>query len=299
MFHNNIKLKGFVLLVQEIAKPEKDFPASLAAIPGKLSKIYYIGDEFMELCSHPCVAIVGSRKVSPYGRAVTEKLAADLAKQGIVIISGLALGVDSIAHEAALSVGGKTIAVLASGLDKITPSSHTALAHQIVKGGGAIISEYPEGTGALKPFFVARNRIISGLSQAVVITEAAVKSGSLHTANFALEQGREVMAVPGNITSPLSAGTNMLIKTGATPILSAQDVLEGLGLAPIEITQQSLLGNNDQESTILQLIGKGTSDSETLLNLSMLTLPVFSQTLTLLEITGRIKPMGPSNWLLT
>lgn len=286
------------MTIKQIRLNDENFPNNLAQIPKPPAKLYYIGDELTDLCQLPCVAIVGSRKVTSYGRAVTEKIAAELAGQGIVIVSGLALGVDSIAHEAALAAGGKTIAVLAGGLDQISPSSHTGLARRIIEKGGALISEYPAGYESLKHNFIARNWIISGLSKGVLITEAAERSGSLHTANFALEQGREVMAVPGNITSPLSVGTNMLIRTGATPIFNSEDVLSALGFHTLEPAQQNLLGNSNQETVILGLLGDGVNDGESLLSLSRLDPSIFNQTLTLLEITGRIKPMGSNGWLL-
>ena len=179
--------------------------------------LYFAGINPNELLSNPVVAIVGSRKMSPYGRAVTEMLTNDLVRAGVVVISGLALGVDSAAHRAVLASGGITIAVLAGGLDVIYPNSHAALAESIVQTGGTLLSEYPAGMPALKHTFIGRNRIIAALSDAVLIPEAAINSGSLHTAAFALDMGIPVLAVPGPITSQLSAGTNQLIKTGAVP----------------------------------------------------------------------------------
>ncbi|QQS20433.1 DNA-protecting protein DprA [Candidatus Saccharibacteria bacterium] len=192
-------------------------------------ELYYIGCEPDEWLSRPRVAIVGSRGITPYGKIVTSQLAGDLAAKGISIVSGLALGVDATAHEAALKTGGLHIAVLANGLDKIYPASNTQLARQILETGGVIISEYPEGMPSLKQNFVARNRIVAGLSNALLITEAAEKSGTLHTARFAMEQGRDVLVVPGNITSPNSVGCNNLIKSGAIPVSSVDDVLFALG----------------------------------------------------------------------
>jgi DNA processing protein len=241
--------------------------------------------------------VVGSRGLTPYGKTITDQLAGEAAGKGIVIVSGMALGVDGIAHRAALQTGGKTIAVLANGLDRMYPSSHRGLAKQILEQGGAIISEYPEGTDPRREHFIARNRIVSGLSSAVLITEAAAKSGTLHTAQFALEQGREVMCVPGNITSPLSAGTNQLIKAGAMPVTTGQDIIQFFGIEE-GITQQSLVGASQEEQVILDLLAQGIADSAELLALSELDAAGFNQALTMLEITGRIKPLGAGRWTL-
>lgn len=245
----------------------------------------------------PRLAIVGSRRVSPYGRAVTLQLAGEAAKQGIVIVSGLAIGVDGLAHRAALEAGGATMAILPSGLDAVYPYSHRQLADDIVNQGGALITEYPPGTITYPSNFVARNRIVSAISDAVLITEATAKSGTIHTANFALDQGIPVLAVPGNITSKLSEGTNNLIKCGATPVTSLKDILNALNLAPIK--QAALpLGDNPAETALLQLIHAGTSDGGALLGASQLDPAQFNQTLTMLELTGKVRPLGAGHWAI-
>lgn len=280
--------------VQQLAVTDSDYPESLRASGKAPAVIYYIGN-LPELLKYPRLAIVGARKVTPYGRAVTHQLAYEAAAQGIVIVSGLAFGVDALAHNAALQAHGGTIAVLASGIDVITPSSHHQLAQDIVQGGGAIISEYPIGSPVYRGNFVARNRIVSGISDGVLITEAAAKSGSIHTANFALDQGRTVMAVPGNITSQMSEGTNLLIKSGATPVTSVRDILIALGHNPAASTQQPVAAN-PQEAVILDGIVQGTSDIGELQLISGLEPAVFNQTLTMLEITGKIRPLGAGHW---
>jgi DNA processing protein len=179
----------------------------------------------------PAVAIVGSRAASPYGLAVAERLAADLAACGLTIISGLARGVDSAAHRGALSAGGVTVAVLGSGVDVIYPPEHAPLASAI-DAAGAVISELVPGTRPLPWFFPLRNRIISGLSRAVVVIEASEKSGSLITARCALDQGRDVLAVPGNVLSGRNRGAHALLRDGAKIVESADDILEELGMAP-------------------------------------------------------------------
>lgn len=244
----------------------------------------------------PRVAIVGSRKVTTYGREVTRTLAADLARAGVVVISGLAIGVDSIAHTAALEAGGLTLAVLPGGLSQIYPASHTHLAARIVSQGGALVSEYDSNVHPQKWFFVERNRLVSGLAQALLVTEAAEKSGTLHTANFALDQGRDVLAVPGNITSPLSRGTNNLIKIGATPVASAADILNVLGIAGSK--KSAPHSNNPHEQTIIDLIFSGVRDGAQLLQESKMSVQQFSQTLTMLEIQGIVQALGNNQWQL-
>lgn len=247
--------------------------------------------------SRPRVAIVGSRKVTAYGRAVTSQLAGELARAGVVVISGLAYGIDSIAHQAALDAGGLTVAVLAGGLDDIYPRAHYNLAAQIVAQGGALISEYPQGTENYKQHFIERNRIVSGLSQAVLITEAATKSGTLHTASFALDQGRDVLAVPGNITSMQSVGTNRLIKTGAAPITCIEDVFRALDLqSPGKRLRPR--GGTPTEQIIIDLLARGITDAAALLETSELEVTPFNQALTMLEISGKIRSLGANKWSL-
>lgn len=191
-----------------------------------VANLYWRGRDFRGLIEKPSVAIVGSRHPSDYGIYVTEMLSRDLSRAGVTIISGLALGIDSIAHREVVNNGGHTIAVLPVGLDRIYPTRHRELADDILKCGGALISEYPDRSGPpMKYQFIARNRIIAGLADLVLVTEATERSGSLHTAYFGLNLGSDVLAVPGNINSPLSAGTNRLIQKGAVPVLSSQDVL--------------------------------------------------------------------------
>jgi DNA processing protein len=188
--------------------------------------------------SAPCVAVVGSRAASPYGLTVSAQLAGDLAACGLVVVSGLARGIDSAAHRGALADGGVTVAVLGSGADVIYPAEHAALARDIEKDG-AVISELVPGTPPLPMFFPRRNRIISGLSRAVVVIEASDKSGSLITARCALEQGRDVLAVPGNVLSGRNRGAHGLLRDGARIVESADDILEELGMADPRVTRNA------------------------------------------------------------
>ncbi len=277
--------------------PEKQKYLQRVSTIDKVPKsLYFIGK--LPETEVKSVAIVGSRKPTPYGREVAERLAYDLAKSGIIIVSGLALGIDGIAHRAALEAKGMTIAVLANGLDAIYPSSHRDLAKKIIENGGALISEYAPGTPALPHQFLERNRIVSGLADAVVVVEAATRSGTLSTAAHALSQGREVFAVPGNITSPLSAGCNNLIKQGATPVTGSEDILEIIAPQQ-EIAQTRLtLGDTPEEVVILQLLQNGVRDGEEVLIKSGLEAITFNQTLTMLEIKGQIKALGANQWTL-
>ncbi len=258
--------------------------------------VYFIGDLPSE--RRPTVAIVGTRKPTAYGKEVTYQLAYDLAQKGIIIVSGLALGVDGIAHRAALDAGGTTIAVLACGLDHLYPASHRNLANEIIKNGGAIISEYEPDVQARDFHFLARNRIVSGLSDAVIVTEAAARSGTLTTVNHALEQGREVFVVPGNITSPLSAGCNALIKQGAAPITSAEDVIEIIAPDLLNLQQSLALGNNPQETKIIQLIQSGIRDGDLLQQQSGINASEFAQALSMMEIAGLVRALGGNQWTL-
>lgn len=283
--------------VNKLTVKDSAFPEQLKQIASPPKALYLLGDASL-MHATARLSIIGSRKVSPYGKSVTYNLSKESAGQGVVIISGLALGVDSIAHQAALDAGGKTIAVLPCGLDRIYPSSHTNLAREILQKGGLLVTEYPEGTTTFKQNFIARNRLVSGLADAVLVTEAAQKSGSLHTVNFALNQGKTVMAVPGPITSQLSVGTNNLIKSGAVPITESADIFEALGLTGMEKPTVPL-AQNEFEATILELLVSGISDGSELLAKSDFDAAQFNQTLTMLEITGKIRPLGAGHWGIT
>ncbi|MFN8187018.1 MAG: DNA-processing protein DprA [Gaiellales bacterium] len=204
------------------------YPELLASIYDPPSRLYLRGAG-RALLHGPCVALVGARACSPYGRQVARLLGRELAAAGVVVVSGLARGVDAEAHRGALEAGGSTLAVLGCGIDRDYPASHADLARRIAETG-LIVSEYPPGVPPAPWQFPARNRIIAGLSRVVVVVEARDRSGALITADFALEEGRDVLAVPGPITSSLSNGTNELLRIGAAPLLSAEDALEALGI---------------------------------------------------------------------
>lgn len=211
---------------------DEDYPVSLKNIYDPPAVLYYKGNKRL-LNYSKIIAIIGCRYCSKYGENVSKKFSNDLVHAGICIISGMAKGIDSASHIEALKQKGKTIAVLGSGLDRVYPKENIKLYNEIIKNEGLIISEYVIGTNANKMNFPARNRIISGLSDGVIVVEAKEKSGTLITVDFALEQGKDVFVVPGNITSDNSFGTNELIKQGARCVTSAEDVIEGLNLTNI------------------------------------------------------------------
>lgn len=212
-----------------LRRRDSKFPPLLRQLHDPPAQLYVRGGS-PELLGLPAVAIVGSRSCSSYGAQVARRLGRELGSAGVVVVSGLARGVDGEAHRGALEGGGKTIAVLGCGIDRDYPRRHAELAARITAGSGGIVSEYPPGTEPAPWRFPARNRIVAGLSIATVVVEARARSGALITADFALELGREVFAVPGEITSGLSAGSNDLLRQGATPMLGVADVLEALGM---------------------------------------------------------------------
>jgi len=214
------------MIIEEICMESEDYPEQLRNIYDLPVKLYVLGNK--ELLKQKSIAIVGSRDATEYGKKVALQFSKELSDCGINIISGLALGIDTCAHLGTLYQDciGKTIAVLGSGLDEIYPKQNIKLAKQIIKSGGCIITEYPLGTKPEKMNFPQRNRIISGLSRGVLVVEASEKSGSLITTDFALEQGREVFAVPGNILSETSVGSNNLIKQGAKLVTNYEEILE-------------------------------------------------------------------------
>ena len=259
-------------------------------------KLHYVGT--LPSTRIPTVAIVGTRKPTRYGQEVTYKIAYELAQAGLVVVSGLALGVDAIAHRAALEAGGKTIAVLANGLPDIRPATNRQLGENIIKKGGAIISEYDELVSARSYQFLERNRIVSGLSDAVIITEAASRSGTLSTAARALEQGKDVFVVPGNITSPLSAGCNALLRQGATPLIDPADVLEQIAPDKVEPQTSLALGSTPTEQTILQILQSGVRDGDELQQKAGINSSDLATALTMLEIAGSVRGLGGNQWTL-
>lgn len=282
--------------INKISPPEHPYTEELQYHPNPPSKLFYRGE--LPSSRTPTVAIVGTRKPTIYGREIAKKIANEVASRGGIVVSGMALGIDGIAHNAAIEAGGITLAVLANGVDKLYPTSHRGLGEKILKTGGAILSEYEPGIPALPYRFLERNRIVSGLADAVVVVEAAARSGTLSTASHALNQGKEVFAVPGNITSPLSAGCNKLIKQGAQPLTEVQDLIDFLFPKQQTSKQISLLkGDTPAENKILELLASGVSNGEELLKKSGLNPSNFNQSITMLEIKDLISG-DANNWNL-
>lgn len=283
--------------INRVSPDEHEFLQMVGSIALKSKIVYFVGS--LPTGRRPVVAIVGTRKPTSYGKEVTFNLAYKLAQKGIIIVSGLAFGIDAIAHKAALEAGGTTIAVLANGLDTVYPASHQKLANDIIQSGGALISEYPPGTPARDFQFLARNRIISGIADAVIVTEAAARSGTLSTVAHALGQNKEVFAVPGSITSPLSVGPNRLIQQGASPVLAVEDILQIIAPDLVEPQTTLNLGTNPMEILLIDLLKSGIRDGDTLQQSSQLTPSDFAQTLTMLEIQGLIRGLGANQWTVT
>ncbi len=286
--------------INRIRPDEHNFTQRLASIANPPKSLCFMGT--LPTSGAPVVAIVGSRKPSAYGREVTEQLASDLAKAGCIIVSGLALGIDGIAQKAALEAGGTVIGVIPNELPDISPQTNYKLAMNIIENGGAILSEWKKGDGKIvnRWSFLERNRLVSGLADAVIIIEAAERSGTLNTAAHALSQGRDVFAVPGNITSPLSAGCNALLKQGAYPATEAKDILQIIAPEQLKKPDQNQLplGSSPEETIIINLIASGVRSGDQLQQQSGLSVSNFSTALTMLEINGVIKPLGANNWML-
>lgn len=282
--------------INKISPDRNKFTQILTNIAVMPNTLHYIGSLPAERV--PSIAIVGTRRPTAYGTEVTIKFARELAKRGIVIISGMALGVDGIAHRAALEVDGTTIAVQANGLSKLYPRSHDQLGQAIVAKGGAIISEYEPEVPARDFQFLQRNRIVSGLSDGVLITEASARSGTLNTARHALEQGKEVFVIPGNITSPSSSGCNALLRQGATPVTCVEDILEVI--APQLLRPQTILalGDNPLQTKIIQLLQSGIRDGDEIQRVAEVDAREFATELTTMELNGQIHALGANQWTL-
>ena len=271
--------------IGRLRRRDAGFPALLAAIHDPPRSLYLRGAGEGSLLERPAVAIVGARACSSYGRSVARSLARDLAAAGVVVVSGMARGVDGEAHRGALDTGGITVAVLGCGIDRDYPAAHADLARRICERG-LVVSEYEPGIEPAPWRFPARNRIIAGMSRATVVVEARERSGALITADFALEEGREVLAVPGEITSALSAGTNALIRLGATPVTGSRDVLEALGIEPAEATAAAPLGA--AAASLLERLRDGALTADELVRAVELDTAQASAALIELELAGRI-----------
>lgn len=307
---NLLRVRRQLDLDAEMAKIEKagarlltladdDYPALLKKIPDAPTVLYVRG-QLVPADDH-ALSIVGTRRATSYGRDAAYHFAKQLAAQDITIISGLAHGVDSAAHRGALDGGGRTLAVLGCGIDRIYPADNQKLADDILRHG-AIISEFPVGTPPDGRNFPRRNRIISGLALGVLVVEAPEKSGALITTTTAAEQGREVFAVPGNIFNPMSGGTNRLIQDGAKLVMAVEDILEELNIthqnAQASTITERIVPANDTEKSLLQLLGADPIHVDDLTRLCGLPVSIVNSTLTILELKGLARMVGHMQYCL-
>jgi DNA processing protein len=246
------------------------------------------------------LSVVGSRRYTAYGKRCVETFVPELASAGLVIASGMALGIDGLAHRAALSVQGRTVAILGGGVDEaaLYPREHLALAHQIMENGGGVVSEHPPGTEARKEHFPRRNRLIASYSQATLVVEANLRSGSLITARLAMEEGREVLAVPGPIWNEASRGTNQLLKGGARPCLAASDVLETIAFERPELLLRARaeLPLDPEEETLLACLSEPLHVDQIAERLGLDAAATASR-IAVMELKGLIKPTGGQMWV--
>lgn len=282
--------------IQVVTWEDESYPRLLKEIDQPPPVLYVRGTLVPE--DEWAVAVVGTRRVTPYGRQAAEEIAGTLAASGITVVSGLAIGTDTIAHQSALRSGGRTLAVLGSGVDHIYPPSNRRLAEEVI-ANGAVISDYPPGTGPDAANFPPRNRIISGLSRSVVVIEAGDTSGALITANFALEQGRDVFAVPGSIYAPQSKGTNRLVQQGAAPLLNPQDVLAALNMSMVveHKAARAVLPSDPIEAAILAALGREPCHIDDVQLKTALPVAQVSAALTMMELKGLVRQVGGMQYI--
>lgn len=293
------------LSIQVLTLEDKDYPERLKKIDDS-PYIIYAGNSQESIKSgkstkgikemtEVAVAVIGTRKMTSYGKEVTERLVTGLVKNGVVVVSGLALGIDSVAHKAAIESGGQTIAVLGNGLDSIYPPRNKQLGEMLIKSGrGILVSEYPLGYPAMPQNFPNRNRIISGLSLGVLVIEGARQSGTLLTASSAALQGREVFAVPGPITSPMSQAPNFLLKNGAKLVETAEDILEELQMSSkvkFQISKK-IIPETEDEKRIMELLANEGMGIDNLVRISRMQTGQVLSALTNMELKGMVKYIG-------
>lgn len=280
--------------VKLIARCDEAYPGLLVSIVDAPLVLYVKGELTQE--DARALAIVGTRKATIYGRDVTRQIAQQLAEQGFTIVSGLAHGIDAVAHRAAIDCGGRTLAVVGTGVDIVYPREHVKLAGEITRHG-ALISEFPLGTRPDRRNFPRRNRLISGLSLGVLVAEAPENSGALITTSAALEQGRDVFAIPGSIFGPASAGCHRLIQDGAKLVMSVTDILDELSFAYQTVqtrqTTEKIAPGNTDEALLLSFLSAEPLHVDMLVRLSGLPVATVSSTLTLLELKGLARLVGP------
>ncbi len=289
------KLRRYKVTV--ITGDESGYPRRLKEIYDYPPVLYVRGELAPE--DEWAIGVVGTRRATSYGRQVAEEIVASLARDKIVIVSGLAKGIDCIAHQTALQNGGRTVAVAACGLDMVYPSEHVNLARRIMEHG-ALISEFPLGTRPKAEHFPQRNRIISGMSMGVLIVEAGEKSGALITARWAVEQNRDVFAVPGSIYAPASSGANRLIQDGAKLVRHYSDILVELNMTIVgeQLEMRQLVDTDDTESQLLSYLSKQATHIDDVCRHSGLPIATVASTLAMLELKGLAKQVGGMNYVL-
>lgn len=277
---------------------DKEYPPLLKETPDCPAILYIKGN--VSALKKASIAIVGSRKFTNYGQKIAKELSKKCTEAGLVVVSGLALGIDTAAHKASLEGGGITVAVLGCGLDRVYPVSNFGLAREILNRKGAIISEFPPGTPALNYHFPQRNRIIAGLSLGTLVVEAAEESGALITAYLALEYNREVFAVPGNIDSDASRGTNLLIQKGAKLVISAEDIFSELNIDVKKAQQQSreILPETKEEKEIVKILRQGEKIIDDIVVESCLNIIAINATLSMMEMKGLVENIGGGRYKL-
>lgn len=283
--------------IKTVCLDESDYPDLLKEIPDAPITIFYRGEK--PKYEIPSIAVVGTRKCSQYGERVCEDLVRALTQQKIIIISGLAFGIDGTAHETCLKNHGHTIAVLGSGVNDshIMPRNHLDMAKRIIENGGTVLSEYPPGTTPTNYTFPARNRIIAGLSLGTLVIEAPAKSGALITAHCALDYNREVMAIPHPVYSQLGAGNNNLLKMGATLITTADDILNTLDLDVLRLKTDNLEKNlNSNQAKILAILSQEPQNIDNIIKITGLASSIIGSELIILEMTGVIKRLNGNNY---
>ena len=284
--------------IKTISVGDKNYPKLLKEIKNPPKVIYYLGEI---KCEENCFAVVGTRRYSSYGKQVTSEITEDLAESGLTIVSGLAPGIDTFAHQAAVERKKRTIAVLGTGLDEksIYPKSNLNLAKKIIETGGCLISEYPCGTSGAKFTFPQRNRIISGLSLGTLVIEAKEKSGALITANYAFSQKRKVFAIPGSIYSSNSRGPHILIKKGAKLVENAEDILKELNISSQKLGSKKVEGENPEENSILETLKEEALDVDKIIEKTKLSAAITARTLAILEIKGKVKNLGKNIYAIS
>jgi len=282
--------------IAKITDPE--YPQSLKKIKYAPKILYYRG--VLPKATEQCFAIVGTRHPSAYGQQVALQISQDLINHNITIVSGLAPGIDTFSHKASVEMKKRTIAVLGSGIDERTiyPRTNLFLSRKIVEYGGCLISELPEGTNGTRFTFPNRNRIISGLSSGVLVVEAKEKSGSLITANYAKKQNKKLFAIPGPIYSLNSWGPNELIKTGAKPVTTTQDILEELKIKQLQLAHREIDGDSEEERLILDILKNGAADIDKIIEKTKLKASLVASTLALMEVSDKVRNLGSNTYSL-